>query len=103
MKKNTVSALLFLLLAGLLMPGCKDLYCDTGTLAYTNDSYCTTHRLSIDGVSYGLVYPGETREIDLEKGRYLIQVFGDGICGYGCTPGSVSVSACKTTVLGCSN
>lgn len=103
MKKLLFARLLGICLPLTLSTACEGLFCTEGTLEYTNTSLCTTQEIIIDGVSQGLVFPGEMQLFTLERGRYSVRVLGDGICGYGCTPGQVSISACKTSYLSCSN
>lgn len=83
---------------------CKNLACvkTTGTLKLTNTSISTVQKMLIDGINYGSLDPGESKEIDLPVGTHSFSF--EGISGgSGCSAGSVIIQACKTAAYSCAH
>ena len=95
-----VTALMF---TSLLFSCTKEDDCDgMGTLSITNKSITNSlMKLKIDGVNYGTLDPGETKDVSLAAGRHDWKLEGiNG--GNGCNPASVIVVACETSSYSCS-
>jgi len=103
MKTRKYLLILILCLLGLFNWSSCDEVCDgLGTLELTNTSLNTVQRLMIDGVNYGTIDPGESKEIDLAPGEHDFQQVGiNG--GAGCSSAKVIIVECKTTGFSCSN
>jgi hypothetical protein len=85
----------------LLSLSCEDLVCDgMGTLSVKNTSIGTVQQLHVDGVNYGTVDPGKTKEVDLAPGEHSWQMIGlSG--GVGCSSATVIIQECKTSSFSC--
>ena len=83
---------------------CTGLGCikTNGTLHLTNKSTSTVQKLVVDGVNYGTIDPGESKEIELAVGSHDFQFQGVS-GGSGCSAGSVIIQACKTSSFSCSS
>ena len=76
--------------------------CDgMGTLKLTNKSLSTVQKVMIDGVNWGSIDPGESKEAKLAPGTHSFQLVGIS-GGTGCGVASVIIVACKTTGFSCS-
>jgi len=82
---------------------CEDLSCDgLGTLSIENKSLNTVQRLMINGVNYGSIDPGKTKEVELTPGAYVWQL--EGLSGgSGCSAAAVNIAKCETSSFSCSN
>jgi len=79
-----------------------DEVCDgLGTLKLTNSSLGTVQKLMVDGVNYGTIDPGETKDIELAPGERDFQQVGIS-GGAGCSAATVIIVKCKTTAFTCS-
>lgn len=77
-------------------------YCNAkGTLRLSNTSVNTTQEVKIDGINYGLLYPGDTKEYSLAAGSHTF--ITDGVAnGDGCdSPATVIIIACQTESFSC--
>lgn len=76
--------------------------CDkNGSLLLTNKSLNTVQKLTVEGVSYGTIKPGESKEISLAAGEYEFQQVGvNG--GVGCRAAKATIAKCKITTFSCS-
>jgi len=83
---------------------CKNLTClkTTGTLKLTNTSVSTIQKMLVDGINYGTLDPGESKEIDLAVGTHTFSF--EGISGgTGCSAGSVIIQQCETSSFSCAH
>jgi hypothetical protein len=71
-----------------------------GTLSLTNESDNTLQKLMIDGVNYGTLDPGETKQVDLAPGGHYWQLVGI-TGGGGCSQAYVIIVACETESFEC--
>jgi hypothetical protein len=71
-----------------------------GTLSVTNTSPNTIQRLMIDGVNYGTLDPGETKDASLAAGQHSWQLVGV-TGGGGCSEASVIIVECETSSYSC--
>jgi hypothetical protein len=100
MKKASVLFTAVLLMFTFL--SCEDLTCDgKGTLSVENSSISTTQRLMVDGVNYGSVDPGKTKEVDLAPGQHIWQLVALA-GGTGCSAATVIIEKCETSSYKCS-
>jgi len=81
---------------------CDEITCDgMGTLSLENKSISTVQRIMIDGVNYGSLDPGETKDIELAPGQHLWQL--EGLSGgSGCSAAYVIIVECETSSYSCS-
>jgi len=107
-KKFTKKMMTYTLVAGLGLAtysssSCEKLGCDgKGTLSLENTSHNTVQRIMINGVNYGTLDEGETKEIKLVPGIYAWQL--EGISGgTGCSAAMVTIVECKTQSFSCNN
>lgn len=84
-----------------LLYSCKPDDCNgKGYLDVTNSSTNTVQRLLVDGVNYGLLEPGDTKEISLAAGQHYWKLVGvSGGCG--CNPAAVIIVECETSSYSC--
>lgn len=97
--------IVFLLIAaiGLIYSSSCDEICDgMGTLKLTNKSTSTVQQIMIDGINYGTIDPGESKEMDLAPGEHVFQQVGIS-GGTGCSSATVIIVECKTSAYSCSN
>jgi hypothetical protein len=82
---------------------CKELcLTGTGTLTLTNKSLHTVQKIMINGVNYGTIDPGESKDIELSPGTYYVEQ--DGISGgTGCSGFVVNMAACTPQGYSCSS
>lgn len=80
----------------------KDKGCTSGsgTLKLTNSSHGTVQRIMIDGVNYGSLDPGESKDISLAAGQHDWQLQGIS-GGTGCSSAKVTIVECQTTSFQC--
>lgn len=99
----TVMGLISFLSVSVISTSCDELTCSgNGTLSVENKSLNTVQRLMINGVNYGSVDPGKTKEVELTPGTYAWQLVGlSG--GSGCSPAVVNIVECETSSFSCSN
>jgi hypothetical protein len=64
-----------------------------GTLSLTNKSTGTDQKIIINGVSYGVLSPGDSKDIKLTPGVYTWQLVGIA-GGAGCSAATLNVSEC---------
>jgi hypothetical protein len=72
----------------------------TGTLTVENTSSNTAQKLMINGVSYGTIYPGDSKSVKLSPGVYTWQLVGVS-GGTGCSAATLNVSECMTYSYTC--
>lgn len=72
-----------------------------GVLKLTNTSISTVQKIMVDGVNYGTIDPGESKEISLAAGEHDFQQVGIS-GGTGCGPASVIIVECETSGFKCS-
>lgn len=103
MRTMRYSFILMVVLSSIiLMPSCKKKCSGMGTLKLTNKSMNTVHRLMVDGVNYGTIDPGESKEIKLAAGEHSFQQLGIS-GGPGCSAGKVIIVECESTGFSCNN
>jgi hypothetical protein len=71
-----------------------------GTLSLTNKSSGTQQKIIINGVGYGNLNPGESKDIDLSPGVYTWQLVGIS-GGTGCSAATLNVSECMKYSYNC--
>jgi hypothetical protein len=81
---------------------CKKPCSGSGKLKLTNKSMNTVHRLMVDGVNYGTIDPGESKEISLAAGEHTFQQVGIS-GGVGCSAAKVIIVECETSSFSCNN
>lgn len=86
----------------LALTSCKKV-CPKGTIVATNTSYNTIHRLKVDGVVYGILYPGQSLDVDVTEGTHQVEFADANNEGYGCEPVTVTVEPCGIETRSCSN
>ena len=93
--------LIFAAVLSLMLSSCDELnFCNgMGTLSVENKSDGTLQKLMIDGVNYGTIDPGETKEVKLAAGSHNWKVVGYN--GGGCNEASVIIVECETTSFSC--
>jgi hypothetical protein len=80
----------------------SDTTCDgMGTLSVKNTSLNTVQRLMIDGVNYGSLDPGTSKDAKLAPGTHSWQLIGIS-GGQGCSVASVIIVTCQTSSYECS-
>lgn len=94
--------LLTITLAALTLTSCKKI-CPEGTIVATNASPNTVHRVKVDGVVYGILYPGQSLDLDVPEGTHQIEFADANNEGRGCEPVTVSVDPCGIETRSCSN
>ena len=104
--KRILMAITFLVIVASTHSSCEpitDKPCDgNGTLSLENKSLNTVQKIMIDGVNWGSLDPGKTKECKLAPGTHLWQLVGIS-GGTGCGIASVIIVACKTTSFSCSS
>lgn len=102
MLKRKLLIVVLVAATGLIFSSSCDEICDgMGTLKLTNKSVGTVQKIIIDGVNYGTIDPGESKEIDLAPGEHDFQQVGIS-GGTGCSQASVIIVECKTSSFSCS-
>jgi hypothetical protein len=100
--KNSI----FLFATLILIASCKkEEQCKTsrqGILKLTNGSLNTVQRVMIDGVNYGTIDPGESKESSLAAGSHEFQQVGIS-GGTGCSAAKVIIVECETEGYQCNN
>jgi len=71
-----------------------------GTLSLTNKSTGTDQQIIINGVSYGVLKPGDVKDIKLSPGVYTWQLAGTS-GGTGCSAAVLNVSECTKYSYDC--
>lgn len=99
----TLMGVISFLSLSVINTSCDKLSCDgLGTLSVENKSLNTVQRLMINGVNYGSIDPGKTKEVELTPGTYAWQLVGlSG--GSGCSPAVANIAKCETSSFSCSN
>jgi len=101
---RTISKLLVMVVFLLVISSnysCEDLTCNgMGTLSVENTSHSTVQKLMINGVNYGTLDPGETKETELNPGTYKWQLVGIS-GGVGCSEATAIVAECETCSFKC--
>lgn len=92
--------LLFAVTLSVMLYSCEEECDGKGTLKVENKSLNTLQKLMIDGVNYGTVDPGETKEVDLAPGYHNWQLVG--LDGGGCNEATVIIMECETSSYSCS-
>ncbi len=105
--KMTLIAMALLVIAVFINLSCEQLTdkpdCDgKGTLSLKNKSHSTVQKIMINGVSYGTIDDGETKEIKLVPGIYTWQLVGIS-GGTGCSAAVVTIVECTTQSFSCGN
>ncbi len=72
-----------------------------GTLKLTNDSSGTVQQLKIDGVNYGTIDPGESKEMSLPAGRHTVVTINYRTGNYACSSFTVIIVECETESFSC--
>lgn len=100
--KMTLVAIALLVIVASTNFSCEPITdCDgKGTLSLENKSHNTVQRIMINGVSYGTIDDGETKEIKLVPGIYAWQLIGIS-GGTGCSAAVVTIVECKTQSFSC--
>jgi len=100
--KMFLIAIVLMAITASVNTSCEDLFCDgKGTLSLENKSLFTVQKIMINGVNYGTIDPGETKEIDLTPGIYGWQLVGIS-GGTGCSAAAVTIVECETQAFSCS-
>lgn len=73
-----------------------------GTLKLSNTSHATVQRAMVDGVNYGSIDPGGSKEISLAAGSHDWQLVGIS-GGSGCSAAKVTIIECETSSFSCGN
>lgn len=100
--KKVIILLAAVLFIGISCEGILDTCEGKGTLELTNKSRNTVQRIMINGVNYGTIDPGETKDIRLTPGMYGWQLVGIS-GGSGCSAAAVTITECTTQAFSCSN
>ena len=94
-------ALVLLTITASVNTSCEDLTCNgKGTLSISNKSHNTVQKLMINGVNYGTLDPGETKDVELSPGMYMWQLVGIS-GGTGCSAAAVTITECDTQGFSC--
>ncbi|MBM3285226.1 MAG: hypothetical protein FJY81_05080 [Candidatus Aminicenantes bacterium] len=103
-KKN----LLFLMATVVLLslaPACQLLECErnnTGTFYIENQSQSgRAYKILIDGINYGIVGAGNTKEWDIAAGPHVVQILFADTGATACSTSVPTVIKCKKTGLSC--
>jgi len=99
-KSIIIPSILLLLIFGASSCKKKSQCSSTGTLKLTNSSHATVQRAMVDGVNYGSIDPGNSKEIDLAPGQHDWQLVGIS-GGTGCSAAKVTIVECKTSSNEC--
>ncbi|MHB8093485.1 MAG: hypothetical protein ACYDH0_00940 [Candidatus Aminicenantales bacterium] len=105
MKSRMLSGLLVISL--LWIGGCKALVdkCEldnTGTFSLENASASgKTYKILIDGINYGIVGAGQTKEWELTAGTHVVQILFAETGNAACSISAPSVIKCKKSGLRC--
>jgi hypothetical protein len=103
MKIKKQVLILILFFTGLFFwSSCEEACNGMGTLELTNKSISTVQQLMVDGINYGTIDPGESKEIELAPGEHDFQQVGIS-GGTGCSAASVIIVECKTSSFSCSH
>ena len=101
MIKRKLIVFIIIVATGLIYSSsCNEICNGMGTLKLTNKSVGTVQKILIDGVNYGTIDPGESKEIDLAPGEHDFQQVGVS-GGTGCGVASVIIIECKTSAFEC--
>lgn len=103
MKTIQISLVAAALLFNGILTSCKskeDTCNGNGTLKLTNSSHATVQRAMVDGVNYGSIDPGDSKEIKLPPGQHDWQLVGIS-GGTGCSAAKVTIVECKTSGFEC--
>ena len=102
-KKKITSIIMILLFLGLFsLSSCEKSCSGKGTLKLTNKSLHTVQKIMIDGVNYGTIDPGESKEIELAAGEHDFQQVGIS-GGAGCSAAKVIIVECETSGFSCNS
>ncbi|MEK7572286.1 MAG: hypothetical protein AAB493_00280 [Patescibacteria group bacterium] len=100
--KMTLIVIALIVIAASTNLSCEKLFCDgMGTLSLENKSLLTVQKIMINGVNYGSLDPGKTKEIKLTPGIYMWQLVGIS-GGTGCSAAAVTIVECETVAFSCS-
>jgi hypothetical protein len=102
MKSKQFILVAIALTVAMLSSSCKKDCSGMGTLELTNKSLNTVHKVMVDGVNYGTIDPGESKEIQLAAGEHTFQQIGIS-GGSGCSQGTVIIIECEKTGFSCNN
>jgi hypothetical protein len=97
----------FLVISMLLLGGCKALVekCETdntGTFSVENASATgKAYKILIDGINYGIVGAGQTKEWELTAGTHVVQILFAETGNAACSVSAPSVIKCKKNGLRC--
>ena len=100
--RKQILILIFAFIGLFILSSCKETCDGMGTLKLTNKSISTVQRIMVDGVNYGTIDPGESKEIELAPGEHDFQQLGIS-GGSGCSAAKIIIVECKTTGFSCSN
>lgn len=101
--------LLAFFVVSIILFGCCDLFVDkceldnTGTFYIENESAKgQAYKILIDGINYGIVGAGQTKEWELAAGPHVVQILFAETGNTACTVSAPTVIKCKKTGLKCS-
>jgi hypothetical protein len=103
MRSLQITFILAAILVNSSLTSCKNKDSDcngNGTLKLTNSSHSTVQRAMVDGVNYGSIDPGGSKEIKLPPGQHDWQLVGIS-GGSGCSAAKVTIVECKTAGFEC--
>lgn len=102
-KKILILPAVFILLA--FLSACQLLECErnnTGTFYIENQSESgRAYKIIIDGISYGIVGPGATKEWTLAAGPHVVQILFADTDKAACSTSVPTVIRCQKTGLTC--
>ena len=76
---------------------------DTGTFFITNNSQTgKSYKILIDGINYGIVGAGDTKEWTLASGPHAVQIIDAATGNAACTASVPTVIKCQRNGLSCS-
>lgn len=79
---------------------CKEKCMGVGKIKFSNQSTNSVYRIIVDGVSYGNIEPGESKEVSLAARERTVQLVGiDGTAG--CPAQLIIVEECDIMQVSC--
>lgn len=84
----------------LIAVSCKEKCMGVGKIKFTNQSTNSAYRIIVDGVSYGNIMPGESKEVSLAARERTVQLVGiEGTVG--CPAQQLYVEECEIMQVSC--
>lgn len=96
------SLVLSFILIGTIACDVLDLCGGYGYLRLTNTSNNTVHKIRIDGINYGTLYPGESETYDLTVGTHVVETINKRTGNNACSAFVVTIVECDTQGYSCS-